>query len=149
MLTFDNLIGRIITGVFVSKEGQHYLKFTIKDDKDIIFYAYGDCCSESWIADVIGVPDILDSQVISTQEMALPEPKDNRSRQESDSVFGLSIKTRGGSATIVFRNSSNGYYGGNLIEISEEKNRRSMGEEETDPEKIEWIDLSETNDYSA
>lgn len=39
---------------------------------------------------------------------------DGRTRQECDEAYGYKIFTDKGQADIIFRNSSNGYYGGSL-----------------------------------
>lgn len=73
----------------------------------------GDCCSESWFADVTGVDALIGGTVASVEEVPMPEPgEDGRSRQESDEAYGCKITTDKGHADVVFRNSSNGYYGG-------------------------------------
>jgi hypothetical protein len=45
------LIGKTIKGIFVN-EDQHFLKFAT-DAGEVVYYAAGDCCSESWFADIL------------------------------------------------------------------------------------------------
>jgi hypothetical protein len=72
----------------------------------------GDCCSETWFADVLGVSHLLGKPVRKVEIMDLPVPEDTRTRQESDVAYGIRLTTDAGVCDIVYRNSSNGYYGG-------------------------------------
>lgn len=82
-------------------------------DGTLVMDTDGDCCSESWWADAIGVKQLLaGSRVTAAEEIDMPTPEDNRTRQEQDQAYGLKITTDRGVCTLVFRNSSNGYYGG-------------------------------------
>ena len=86
------------------------------DEGNVGFHAWGDCCSESWFADLTGYDVLIDAQVISADavEWAEAPPDDDRTRQEHDVIYGYKIKTTKGYADLIFRNSSNGYYGGAL-----------------------------------
>jgi hypothetical protein len=42
----------------------------------------------------------------------MPRYDDSHCRQEHDSFYGYALNTKAGTCTIVFRNSSNGHYGG-------------------------------------
>jgi hypothetical protein len=75
----------------------------------------GDYCSESWFADLVGVHNVIGREVISVETIPLPEwvnVEDGRTRQEYDEAYGLRISTDGGTCDVIYRNSSNGYYGG-------------------------------------
>lgn len=109
------LIGTKIEKIELSKDGQYYLQFTT--DKGIrLFGTEGDCCSESWFADIIGTNNLLGATVAAVEEVEMPNynTEDGRCRQEVDSVYGYKLTTSKGYADIIFRNSSNGYYGGSL-----------------------------------
>lgn len=110
----QELVGRTINRVFVS-EDEEFLKFET-DVGLITFHACGDCCSESWFADILGIDALLDGKVRSVDEIPLPNYNlnDGRCRQDVDEVYGYCIRTNHGSAVIAFRNSSNGYYGGSV-----------------------------------
>lgn len=88
----------------------------ITTDDDIFgFYVEGDCCSVSWFADIIGVEKVQGTRIKEIREPDLSNynTDDGRCRQESESVYGYDLVSEdGGICTIVFRNSSNGYYGG-------------------------------------
>lgn len=76
----------------------------------------GDCCSETWFSDVYNFSALINSLVLSVEKIDLTDynTEDGRSRQAEDQVYGVKLTTSKGSTTIAFRNSSNGYYGGNL-----------------------------------
>ena len=108
------LVGKTIQGVRVS-EDQHVLMFDT-DNGVVAYETYGDCCSETWFADITGFAALIGGTVRSAEEIPLPEynVEDGRGRQESDEAYGVKIITDKGYADIVYRNSSNGYYGGSI-----------------------------------
>lgn len=122
------LLGLVVNSISVN-DGESVLKFST-DQGDKFFVAYGDCCSESWFADIIIDRDFKGQRVVEVIELELPEfvqkliESDGRTRQEYDAVYGFKIKLKDdkswlqNSIEIIFRNSSNGYYGG-WVEYSE------------------------------
>ena len=110
------LKGNIVRKVFVG-EGEGHMDF-VCDDHIWRFEVDGDCCSESWFSDVYNFGALIDSEVRSVSEVDMPSynTEDGKCRQESDQVYGFEIYTGKGVATVVFRNSSNGYYGGSCKE---------------------------------
>ena len=126
------LVGKTITRIGVSETDQAYL--AIETTEGAAYYATeGDCCSESWWADITGVDALIGGTVAKTEGVDLPRPDDDRGRQEVDDAYGYHITTNKGQADIVFRNSSNGYYGGSCYFVSEI------------PDNIEWL----SDDWSA
>lgn len=107
------LVGRRIDGVRLAPGDG---KIVFETDVGPIWYrAEGDCCSESWFADGIGIDALIGHTVASVNEVPMPDGyrlDDGRSRQEEDSAFGFRFTTEVGRFDLVFRNSSNGYYGG-------------------------------------
>ncbi len=106
------LIGSKVLDVEVSDD-EYYLKFTT--DKGIFTYlADGDCCSESWFSEILNLDFLVGHTVSDVEEVVLPEygQNDGHCRQESDIFYGFKLSTEAGNIDIVFRNSSNGYYGG-------------------------------------
>jgi hypothetical protein len=107
----ENLIGCRIREIWISDD-QHYICFAA-DGENVNYKAVGDCCSESWFADLINVPALLNGKVLSIEEIDMPEDGDDgRTRQEHDEVYGYKINTDRGSGKVIFRCSSNGFYGG-------------------------------------
>lgn len=109
---FAGVEGRVLTGVAISKDGETTLRLSFAEGDPHFVETDGDCCSESWWADVIGAASCYGGTVTQVRTLDLPEPQDDRSRQEEDQAYGYAIDTERGTVTLAFRNSSNGYYGG-------------------------------------
>ncbi len=141
------LIGKTIKLIHLDGAKQHYLKFTTNNNEDIIYYAEGDCCSESWFADICGVDSLIGHEILSVTENALKDydVNDGRCREDEDEAYGYDIKTPAGVCCIVFRNSSNGYYGGMLTLITDQYLSNSYRQWVLS--KIQWQEIKE--DYSA
>jgi hypothetical protein len=77
-----------------------------------------DCCSETWFADIIGVDNLLCEDTIGIEILDLPDPKDDRTRQDYDLAYGFVLKTKKGNCEFIYRNSSNGYYGGDIDNVN-------------------------------
>lgn len=109
----ESLVGKTIVGLDVNQR-EEALRFRLADGTEVLWRTEGDCCSESWWADVTQANALRGAEVIEVVEANLTEPADvdARSRQESDLLYGYVVRTTKGTATLVFRNSSNGYYGG-------------------------------------
>jgi len=113
------LLNTVIHKIFI-EDGEEHLQF--ETDKGIItFETDSDCCSETWFADIVGVANLLGQEVIAVEYVELDNynVEDGRCRQEGDSVYCERLTTTKGTCDIIYRNSSNGYYGG---DYSLEKN---------------------------
>lgn len=108
------LIGKKINGISINDD-QQILSFDT-DQGQVNYVAYGDCCSESWFSDITGVSALLGGTVATVEEVSMYgyNVEDGRTRQDYDKAYGVKLTTDKGYSDIVFRNSSNGYYGGNL-----------------------------------
>jgi hypothetical protein len=131
------LIGKTIASMHVS-EGEGFLVFKHPDGTETVYYAEGDCCSQSWFADIVGVTSLIGATVRTAQGVPMPEEiTDGRGRQEYDTAYGTKLTTDKGYADIVFRNSSNGYYGGWLQYVEPGKwGRETL--REIDPTQDDW-----------
>jgi len=131
---FDSLVGHRVLRIDVSRAhtgedwdhgAEQFLRIA-HTGGTLCVEAMGDCCSESWFADLTGLSALLEAPVTRVVELEMPESvgdhefRDERTRQEWDQVYGYRIETPAGSATLSFRNSSNGYYGG-WLEVREEE----------------------------
>jgi hypothetical protein len=115
MSALKDLIGHIVFNVMVTDD-EGAVRFACAGGVMIDYGCVGDCCSETWIAEVLNLSALIGHTVQNVEELELPissssEP-DPRSRQEYDELYGYRLDTEAGSCTIVFRNSSNGCYGG-------------------------------------
>lgn len=120
----EELIGLQILQISI-EDGERLLQFST--DKGIVCYeTFGDCCSETWFSDITGVNALIGGTVTEVFIMAMGDydVEDGRARQECDKAYGYKIVTDKGYADIVFRNSSNGCYGGSiyLTDYAEGKN---------------------------
>lgn len=108
------LIGKTITGMRVNDD-QSVLAFDIGQGT-VAYLAKGECCSETWFADITGVNALIGGTVQAADYVNMKgyNVDDNRTRQLYDEAYGVKITTNKGYADIVFRNSSNGYYGGSI-----------------------------------
>lgn len=109
------LEGKTVTGLAVSEDA-HYLRFDVKGEASLFYQAEADCCSETWFADIVGVQALLGQEVRAVIELELAgyDTQDGRCKQDTDQAYGYQLQTAKGRVDIVFRNSSNGYYGGDL-----------------------------------
>lgn len=84
------------------------------DTGNLAYVVHGDCCSESWWHLFDGVKNLIGGTVVGFFEGDASDidENDGRGRQESESIYSIGIVTDKGTSRIVFRNSSNGYYGG-------------------------------------
>lgn len=115
----DGFYGEVVTGIFLNKVKDEEMLYLATDrGGGFLFEFFAECCSETWVADIIGVDNLVNKvgqfirEVTTAEGISMPDPCDGRSRQESDEVFGLRFRTSQGTCEIIFRNSSNGYYGG-------------------------------------
>ena len=106
------LVGKVIRNVHLA-EDKLALRFDVEGGEPIIARADGDCCSQSWIENVENPAALIGTPVLAVESLDLP---DARTDNDDDVVafYGLKIQTTKGDCVIDFRNSSNGYYGGNL-----------------------------------
>jgi hypothetical protein len=94
----------------------------VTDKGTLTMTAYGDCCSSSWFESVEVDPGLEGSVVIKVDQEADPRPDwvETPSKVEEyeeciQYYFGT-IYTDKGRITWEMRNSSNGYYGGSILD---------------------------------
>lgn len=113
-----------IERVYVSDSQEHivFVHHVGPPPKVTAYETEADCCSETWFADIIGLHNLLGQTVIGVRvlEVEIPEG-DTRTRQEYDEAYGYRLTTAKGDCDFIFRNSSNGCYGGSLILVKEER----------------------------
>lgn len=119
------LIGKKITNIYINSE---FLQFKTNDGSVLSYRAYGDCCSESVFYDFIGVKKLLENgPVVSIKEIELGigtgeiKEKYQENMNTAETIYGVEIVTEHpvfGKQTAVFsfRNYSNGYYGGMILD---------------------------------
>lgn len=107
------LIGQIITAIHVASD-KRAMRFDLGSGESVVVKADGDCCSNTWI-ESLDTPALLIGGTVTSVE-DIPMPDDGAARDEDDVVafYGCKISSTKGACVIDYRNSSNGYYGGNL-----------------------------------
>lgn len=112
------LIGHIVTAIFLAEDRQA-IKFTLDDGREVIASCDGDCCSHTWIEDLVGEDAAISAPVLSVVDLDLPEELRQLTKtdnyEEEMQYYGCGIQTVKGRFLIAYRNSSNGYYGGSLL----------------------------------
>ena len=128
------LIGKKVNSIKIYGDFQRYIEF--ETDNGIICYeGVGDCCSETYFSNIWNPQNILDEVIeeVETMELMDGEYPNRKSRQDVDSVYGIKLIVgkkeylNSKCCVILFRNSSNGYYGGEYEltqEIPEEAKKK-------------------------
>lgn len=143
----NELIGKKINKIFIDSDSQYYLKFET-DQGEFVYVVSGDCCSESYFAEIFGVNNFKDRIVEEVEQMYLGEA--DGTRQDCDKIYGFKIKCRDlnykysdqYTSLIIFRNSSNGYYGGECTYLDQNTSPKYIIENIA---KVNWKEL--TKDY--
>lgn len=113
----DSMIGKRVKALAMAEDDES-LGFVFEDGSATRWDAQAECCSSTWFADIVNVQALLGATIVSIESVDMDavgyDVEDGRGRQEHDRVYGYKIKTTSGWCDIVFRNSSNGYYGGDM-----------------------------------
>lgn len=109
-MPFKALIGRTISGLSISDDDTVLVFYTDRGPEAI--HAEGDCCSSSWFHEILGTRSHLIGQVITgSEKRSMPDPG-SYADHDVLSDYGVMLTTPKGRVDIVYRNDSNGYYGG-------------------------------------
>lgn len=132
-------VGRTIVGIDIS-DGGDYIQFHFgepaqdthrrirealgleePEKKDTVaFNAYGDCCSVSWVESFDGAETLIGQIVMSAEAVDIPEiPRQPNDDYDVVQDYCWRFTSAAGHADLIFRNDSNGYYGGSLEEQGE------------------------------
>jgi len=102
------LVGHVIKEMKVADDGKAILFVT--DKENVIAKMDGDCCSDTWVEHIEMVS--LPALVVDVEDIDMPDL--GSLDYESVAYYGCKITTDKGHIIIDYRNSSNGYYGGNI-----------------------------------
>ena len=81
----------------------------------------GDCCSQTWIESVENLGALIGRQIVAVEDIDMPEVADvvYAAREKKDGYrpdslqdYAMKLTTPIGITTLIYRNESNGYYGG-------------------------------------
>lgn len=111
----SSLIGKTIARIQMTAD-RIAIRFVLDNGDAIGAVCDADCCSSTWIEDVIAPEAALESPVLCAGDIELPEefrtPSKTENYEEEMKYYGFFIETAKGRCTLAYRNSSNGYYGG-------------------------------------
>ena len=112
-------IGKTLASAFLEDQGMRIV-LRFDDGTEWAADVEGDCCSESWIEHLEVPPDIAGAILTGvTESDKVKAPEDGaHGSQEELQVYGVAFATSKGEIILEFRNSSNGYYGGSLVEVA-------------------------------
>lgn len=109
MNSMQKLVGKKVVKV-VHSEDSEVLAFFLDDGKALAWQAVGDCCANAYFYQMSDF-EVLKGEVVTAVEEGEWSSKEDGDCSQLDTVF-VRICTRLGRATIEFRVSHNGYYGG-------------------------------------
>lgn len=132
---FDKILNRPLASVALSDDNAR-ITFKFQDDGEKSYGVEGDCCSSSWI-EHLEAPDDLQGAIITKVEDGGGIPYDDHKCVEYDysksnaeneaagycghdvlAVYNTKFYTDKGTITLEYRNDSNGYYGGYLVDAA-------------------------------
>ena len=131
-MNFDDVIGKAVDTVELNKETDR-ITFKFLDGTERGYGVKGDCCSHSWIEHLEMPDDVRGAVIQSVDDGGEVEPWDGHvcvERQYDDdykvteegcghdslAVYNTRFRTNKGDVVFEYRNDSNGYYGGYLID---------------------------------
>lgn len=117
---FGGMFGKPLAKVTLVDDGDE-IRFEFRDGSVVAFGVDGDCCSKSWIEHLEMPNDIVGAIILSAEESDTitsdHDEHDDENGGESIQVYNTRFVTDRGEIVLEYRNSSNGYYGGNLCRI--------------------------------
>ncbi len=106
----QQLVGQTVKSILISAD-ETVLVFVCEEGKPFVFNATGDCCGCSYFNDIVGVEALIGQRVNMVTDVDMGV-LDTVEEYETIQFYGIKLATSAGTATIVYRNESNGYYGG-------------------------------------
>lgn len=110
------LVGKTVAAAFISEDKED-IRLDMVSGETYYLRTDADCCSETWIEHVNNFDTLIGKEIVGTETKDLGEGI--ATRQDRDLLYSASILYKvhnyHGSADIEFRNSSNGYYGGDIF----------------------------------
>ncbi len=116
-MDFTNIIGRKLKAASLDSDKSSIL-FIFQDGFERRFGVEGECCSSSWI-EHLEMPNDIDGAVLIAVNNGASITQDHNEHDDGEDikVYNTSFRTDRGEIVLEYRNSSNGYYGGYLVDI--------------------------------
>jgi hypothetical protein len=108
---FLPMVGKTIMKVEMEEEHE-VLRFTDSAGETYHYTLYAGCCSRTWIEHINGITQLLGHEV--TGAALVPMDTIERGSWEYIRCYSYRMTTQVGTFEVELRNSSNGYYGGEL-----------------------------------
>lgn len=123
------LIGKTIKDIWIDSEGE-YIVF--EGDRPYFFFVEGGCCSSTWIHEINGRDALHEAEINNVEVKGIDLPGDIYDRDECEVLesYCLTLITKKGHCDIIYRNESNGYYGGYLTYLDFGSGRYGLDEHE-------------------
>jgi hypothetical protein len=121
-MKLKNTVGKVILNVSLSSD-KEYFTLMFQDGTKATFSVEGGCCSSSWI-EHLTVPDPIAGATILSAKDGGGVAWDNHECSKSEcshdclQVYNTTFNTDKGNIILEYRNDSNGYYGGSLVECN-------------------------------
>lgn len=107
------LDGKTITAIEIASD-KEALRFHVEGGEPIVARCDADCCSHTFI-ETVEMPALgLPAKVLKADDLDIEKDDISNDEHECLRFYGFKIETDKGDIVIDYRNSSNGYYGGNL-----------------------------------
>lgn len=106
------LTGKTIVDVQIASD-KKALRF-VTSDGEVVARTDGDCCSDTWVEHVDLPARGFPAVVQAVEDVDMPD-LGSPNNYDVIAYYGCRIITDKGEMLIDYRNSSNGYYGGNLV----------------------------------
>lgn len=114
-MNFDDIKGKTLAAVELNA-ARDKLTLRLADGTLRTYRVEGDCCSRSWIEHLETPGDIVGAvllDVVDSGGITVPSGD-----YECLRVYNTTFRTNRGDVVLEYRNSSNGYYGGYLVEAT-------------------------------
>ena len=114
------LLERYIYDVYTDPDNELLLFITpLALREGYLYEATGDCCSHTWVEDILGIENIRGQRIIGIEVKKRYDPCEIKCEchdpnHEVIESYGYILKTSAGYIDIECRNESNGYYHGDL-----------------------------------
>tara|TARA_R110000850_G_scaffold11976_3_gene40701 strand:- start:2432 stop:2857 length:426 start_codon:yes stop_codon:yes gene_type:complete len=121
----SSLIGKTIKQMKIAEDKTAILFIT--DEGEFIARVDADCCSHTWVETIespaLGFPAL----VMSIDDLDMQKDGEDDEDGEYIQFYGSKVSTNKGDMVIDYRNSSNGYYGGDIVWPDDNQDGRFYG----------------------
>jgi hypothetical protein len=115
-LTLSTVLNRPLAAVSLTQgSSSDTVTFVFLDGSAASYKTEGDCCSHSWVEHLEAPNDLVGAVIIDVKEDPILN-EDDPDNHDYIQVYHTRFVTNRGEIVLEYRNSSNGYYGGYLVD---------------------------------